>query len=115
MSTTTRLPAAEQRQILAAGKAEGLTSQKVVKQVWDRKIDSGKGQARSLAEVRAFLEGLTGPAEAAPVKQFAEDFLQFIQGKVKDETMQQRLRKLLGTCLSEADQAASDDPEQPAA
>jgi hypothetical protein len=94
---------------------EGLTSQKVVKQVRDRKIDRGKGQARSLAEVRAFLEALTGPTEAAPVKQFVEDFLKFIQSKVKDDTMQQRLRKLLGTCPSEAGQAAFDGPEQPAA
>jgi ParB family chromosome partitioning protein len=108
------LPAAEQKQILAAGQAEGLTSQKVVKQVRERKIDRGKGQARSLAEVRAFLEGLTGHAEAAPVKQFAEDFLKFIQGKIKDDTMQQRLRKLLGPALPDEGQAVPDGLEQPA-
>lgn len=96
------LPADEQRQVLAAGQAEGLTSQKVVKQVRDRKIDKGRGQARSLAEVRAFLEGLTGPAEAAPVKELAEEFLKFIQGKIKDEPMQERLRKLLASAQSEA-------------
>jgi hypothetical protein len=86
------LPAEEQKQILAAGPA---TSQEVVRKVRDKKIDQGKAQGRSLAEVRSFLEGLTGPAEPAPVKEFAEDFLKFIQGKIKDETMEKRLRKLL--------------------
>ena len=89
------LPADEQKQILAAGQTEGLTCQNVVKHVRDKKIDKGKGQSRSLAEVRAFLEGLTGPAEAAPLKEFAEDFLKFVQGKIKDDTMETRLRKLL--------------------
>jgi ParB/RepB/Spo0J family partition protein len=86
------LPADEQEQILTAG---DVTYQEVVKQVRDRKIDKGKGQSRSLAEVRAFLEGLTGPAEPAPLKELAEDLLKFIQGKIKDETMAKRLRKLL--------------------
>jgi len=89
------LPADEQKQILAGGQTEGLTSQKVVKQVRDKKIDQGKSQARSLAEVRSFLEGLTGPAESTSLKEFAEDFLKFIQGKIKDETMAKRLRDLL--------------------
>jgi ParB/RepB/Spo0J family partition protein len=111
------LPAAEQKQILTAGQAEGITSQKVVKQVRERKIERGKGQARSLAEVRAFLEGLTDHAEADPVKQFAEEFLKFVQGKVKDETMQQRLRKLLAPALTEGGKADTqiDGPEQPPA
>jgi hypothetical protein len=89
------LPAQEQKEVLAVGQAEGLTSQNVVKQVRDKKIDKGKGQSRSLAEVRAFLEGLTGPGEASPLKEFAEEFLKFVQGKIKDETMEKRLRKLL--------------------
>jgi hypothetical protein len=29
------------------------------------------------------------------VKEFAEGFLKFIQGKIKDETMEKRLRRLL--------------------
>jgi ParB-like chromosome segregation protein Spo0J len=86
------LPAEEQRQVLGAGE---VTSQNVVKQVRNRKIDKGKGQSRSLAEVRAFLEGLTGPAETAPLKEFAEEFLKFIRGRIKDEAMAKRLRKLL--------------------
>jgi ParB family transcriptional regulator, chromosome partitioning protein len=89
------LPAEEQKQILAANLTEGLTSQNVVKHVRDKKIDKGKGQSRSLAEVRAFLEGLSGPAEATPLKEFVEDLLKFFQGKIKDETMEKRLRKLL--------------------
>jgi ParB/RepB/Spo0J family partition protein len=86
------LPAEEQRQILVAGE---VTSQNVVKRVRDKKIDKGQGQSRSLAEVRAFLESLTGPAEATPLREFAEDLLRFIRGKIKDEAMARRLRKLL--------------------
>ena len=47
------LPAEEQKQILTAGQTEGLTSQNVVKQVREKKIEKGKGATRSLAEVRA--------------------------------------------------------------
>jgi ParB/RepB/Spo0J family partition protein len=89
------LPAEEQKQILTLGHTEGLTSQNVVKQVRDKKIDKGKSQARSLAEVRAFFEGMTGPGEATPLREFAEDFLKFVRGKIKDEAMENRLRKLL--------------------
>jgi hypothetical protein len=89
------LPAQEQKEVLAAGQTEGLNSQNVVKQVRNKKIDKGKGQARSLAEVRSFLEGLTGPGEPMTLKEFAEEFLKFVQGKIKDETMEKRLRKLL--------------------
>jgi ParB/RepB/Spo0J family partition protein len=94
------LPAAEQKHILAAGQTEGLTSQGVVKKVREMKIDRDKSQSRSLAEVRAFLEGLTGPAEPAPVREFVEDFLKFVQGKIKDETMAKRLRTLLAPAQS---------------
>ena len=108
------LPADERKQILTAGRTEGLTSQNVVKQVRDKKIDKGKGQSRSLAEVRAFLEGLTGPAEAAPLKEFAEDFLKFVQGKIKDETMEQRLRKLLAQAHEPQNAPVSrPEPEPP--
>ena len=89
------LPADEQKQVLVTSQAEGLTSQSVVKQVRDKKIDKGKGQSRSLAEVRGFFESLTGPGESTPLKEFAEEFLKFVQGKIKDETMEKRLRKLL--------------------
>jgi len=104
------LPAEEQKQILTAGQTEGLTSQSVVKHVRDKKIDKGKGQSRSLAEVRAFLEGLTGPAEATPLKEFADDLLKFFQGKIKDETMEKRLRKLLAQA-HEPQNASISEPE----
>jgi ParB/RepB/Spo0J family partition protein len=86
------LPAEDQRQVLGAGE---VTSQNVVRRVRDKKIDNGKGQSRSLAEVRAFLESLAGPTEAAPLRELAEDLLRFIRGKIKDEAMAKRLRKLL--------------------
>jgi ParB/RepB/Spo0J family partition protein len=109
------LPAQEQKEVLAAGQTEGLTSQSVVKQVRNKKIDKGKGQARSLAEVRAFLEGLTGPGETTPLKEFAEEFLKFVQGKTKDETMVKRLRKLLADApASRSDPDTSVTKPEPA-
>ena len=89
------LAADDQKQILTAGQSEGLTTQSVVKQVRDKKIEKGKGQSRTLSEVRVFLEGLTGSAEVTALKEFAEDFLKFVQGKIKDDTMEKRLRNLL--------------------
>lgn len=108
------LPAEEQKQILTEGKTEGLTSQSVVKQVREKKIEKGKGQSRSLAEVRAFLESLTGPAEPAPIKEFAEDFLKFVQGKIKDETMEKRLRKLLEQGQTSVPETTPPEPVQTA-
>ena len=83
----------------------------MVKQVRDKKIDKGKGQSRSLAEVRAFLEGLTGPGENSPLREFAEEFLKFVQDKIKDETMEKRLRKLLGQGQCHEPQNAKTLPE----
>lgn len=100
------LPAQEQKEVLATSQAEGLTSQNVVKQVRDKKIDKGKGQSRSLAEVRAFFEKLSGPSDPTPLKEFAEEFLKFVQGKIKDDTMEKRLRKMLAH-----DQASPSEPE----
>lgn len=102
------LPAEQQAQILTETAADegGTTSQNIKKLVRNRKIDRGRGQSRSLAEVRAFLEGLTGPAEPAPVKAFVEDFLRFIQGKIKDEAMAKRLRSLLAEGRGAGDPAA---------
>jgi ParB/RepB/Spo0J family partition protein len=105
------LPAEEQKQVLATSQTEGLTSQSVVKQVRNKKIDKGKGQSRSLAEVRAFFEGLTGPGEPMPLREFAEDFLKFVQGKIKDETMEKRLRKLLIHGEAKEPQVAPGSPE----
>jgi ParB/RepB/Spo0J family partition protein len=72
------------------------TSQEIVAAVRDKKIDqgTGKGQPRTLKEVRAFLEGLTGPAEPKAVKDLAEAFLKFLQGKIKDAAMEKHFRKI---------------------
>jgi ParB/RepB/Spo0J family partition protein len=89
----TNLPVAEQQQILSQ---PAVTSQEVVAAVRDKKIASGgKGSQRSIKEIRKFFEGLTGCGEPPAVKVFADDFLKFIQGKIKDETMEKRLRKVI--------------------
>jgi hypothetical protein len=38
-----------------------------------------------------------GPAEAAPLRELAEDLLRFIRGKIKDESIARGHRKLLTT------------------
>ena len=73
---------------------------------------------RSLSEVRAFLEGLTGSAEATALKEFAEEFLKFVQGNIKDDTMEKRLRNLLAhepqsAPVSVAEPEATVTPPEP--
>ena len=69
-------------------------SSRVVKAVRAAKIEKGGKQARSLAEVRKFFEGLTGPGEKAQMKALAEVMLKFIQGRLADKTMEHKLNDL---------------------
>ena len=63
-------------------------SSRVVKAVRAAKIKKGGKQARSLAEVRKFFEGLN---ETPQVKALAGMMLEFIQGRLTDETMTSNL------------------------
>jgi len=65
-----------------------------VKRVREKKIARGGKQSRSLAEVRSFLEGLTGPAERPQVKDLCDLLLEYIKGRLADDTMTQRLSAL---------------------
>jgi hypothetical protein len=67
-----------------------VTSATVIKRTREKKIEKGKKQARTLKEVKDFLEGL--PSEAPGIKAFAETFLRFIQGAYTDTTMQKKLK-----------------------
>ena len=88
------LPAGEQKQALASRQPGESLSKSVVKQVREKKIARGGKQSRSLAEVRSFLEGLTGPAERPQVKELCGLLLEYIQGRLADDTMAQRLSAL---------------------
>ena len=88
------LPAQEQKQALASQQPGESLSKSVVKRVRERKIARGGKQSRSLAEVRSFLEGLTGPAERPQVKDLCDLLLEYIQGRLADDTMAQRLSAL---------------------
>ena len=88
------LPAEEQKQALASQQPGESLSKSVVKQVREKKIARGGKQSRSLAEVRSFLEGLTGPAERPQVKDLCDLLLEYIQGRLADDTMAQRLSAL---------------------
>ena len=74
------------------------TNKKVIAKVRDKQIDNGVGKStsRSMKEVREFLEGMTGPAESAECKALAENLLKFIQGKLKDATMEKKFREAFG-------------------
>jgi len=77
----------------ASAVGEKLAS-RVVKAVRAAKIEKGGKQARSLAEIRKFFEGLTGPGEKPRVKTLAEMMLNFIQGRLTDKTMEHKLNEL---------------------
>jgi ParB/RepB/Spo0J family partition protein len=66
-------------------------SSRVVKAVRVARIEKGGKQARSLAEVRKFFEGMN---ENPPVKALAGMMLEFIQGRLTDETMASNLNSL---------------------
>lgn len=80
-------------------------SQAVNRQVREAKVAKGGKQARSLKEVRAFFEGLTGPAEKPGVKKLAELVVKFVQGGMVDKTMTKHINALFPN-------AASDEPEK---
>jgi hypothetical protein len=88
------LPAEDQKQALASQQPGESLSKAVVTKVREKKIARGGKQSRSLAEVRSFLEGLTGPAERPQVKHLCELLLEYIQGRLADDTMAQRLSAL---------------------
>ena len=67
-----------------------VTSAEIIKRTREKKIQHGKKQARTLKEVKDFLEGL--PAEVPNVKAFAETFLKFISGAYTDQTMERKLK-----------------------
>ena len=76
-------------------------SSRVVKAVRAAKIKKGGKQARSLAEVRKFFEGLN---ENPQVTALAGMIVEFIQGRLTDETMTSNLNGLL-TAQEEAKKA----------
>lgn len=85
----------EQAEALAEASAEGGSSTKNVKKaVRKKKVKKGQKQARSLSEVREYLEGLTGPADAC--KPLAELFLSFIGGSITDDDMTTALNGIVG-------------------
>lgn len=90
-------------------------SSRVVKAVRAAKIDKGGKQARSLSELRKFFEELT---EKAQVKALAEMMLKFIQGRLTDKTMENKLTDLFATQQGvkeaqepEASTVAQDQPQ----
>lgn len=70
-----------------------VTSGEIIKRVRNKKIEKGGKQARSLKELKDFLEGLTGPAD--PLKVFAETMLKFIGGTYTDATMEKKLKAMV--------------------
>lgn len=70
-------------------------SQRIKKAVRDKKIDKGGKQGRTLSEVRKFLDALqeksaTG-ADGDKVNRLCKLFLKFIEGGLRDDTMENKL------------------------
>ena len=74
-------------------------SSRVVKAVRAAKIEKGGKQARTLAEVRKFFEGLN---ENTQVNSLAGLMVEFIQGRLSDETMEANLNGLFPTLEEKA-------------
>ncbi len=83
------LPEAEQTEV-----ATDTDSKTVIKKVRQKKINQGKKQARSLAEVKEYFRGLTGPAENPKVKDLAEYVLQFVGGGITEDDMTAKVNGL---------------------
>ncbi len=90
---------------------EGVSTESVTKAVRERKISKGKGQARTLKNVRDYFEGLTGPAELDGVQSLGELMLKFIGGKIKESTMTKRLNNLLVLADKESAEEDADTPK----
>ena len=89
-TTTSEVPAPA-----TASAPAPVTSAEIIKRTREKKIQQGGKQARTLKELRGFLEGFTGPAESSNLKAFAETFLKFIQGHYADATMERKLKGFL--------------------
>ena len=67
-----------------------VTNAQIIKRTREKKIQQGGKQARSLKELKDFLQGFID--EASNIKPFAETFLKFIQGTYTDATMERKLK-----------------------
>lgn len=76
-------------------KAADSVAAAVTRKVREKKIKAGGATARSLKEVKDFVEGLSGPAEPKKLREWCERMLWFVQGKTTDEDMAKYLRELL--------------------
>jgi ParB family chromosome partitioning protein len=101
----TELSAEEQKAVVAPEPSPSpetpvthVSSATVIKRTREKKIQQGKKQARSLKEVKDFLETLVAPN----LKAFAETFLKFIQGTYTDATMEKKLKGFLVSLPDEA-------------
>jgi ParB/RepB/Spo0J family partition protein len=97
------LPPEEREQALVEAADKGTSTASITKAVREKKIEKGKGHSRSLKEVRSYFEELSGPAEKSGIKSIAELMLKFISGRIKEETMTNRLNSLFPDEVVEQD------------
>jgi ParB/RepB/Spo0J family partition protein len=76
----------------AAKKAAKVIAKEVEKATRTEKAAKGSSRSLTMAEAREFFEGLTGPAEPALLKEFAEVALNFLAGKEPAEAFEKWLR-----------------------
>lgn len=96
VATIVRLPKGRRKKKVEEAKTEErkLTSAELRKEVAGHKAAiGGKQPKRNIAEVKEFLESMTGPAESVACRKLCEAFLEFISGKRTAEDMASDLRK----------------------
>jgi ParB family chromosome partitioning protein len=78
-------PARQQAVAEATDQASGKVDSEVIrKKVRDRNIESGRAKARTMKEVRTFFER---QGEPGPIRELAENILDFLAGKITDDQM----------------------------
>jgi ParB/RepB/Spo0J family partition protein len=93
----TTLPEQEQKQVVqeATGTNGHVDSTVVRQKVRDKKIAEGGKKARTLREVRKFFETLKEDKDGGKVQILADDLLKFLDGCIKEETFQQKIREMV--------------------
>ena len=85
-------PARQQAVAEATDQTTGKVDSEVIrKKVRDRKIGSGRAKARTMKEVRTFFEE---QGEPGPIRELAENILDFLAGKITDRQMRHALENV---------------------
>lgn len=87
----------EQKEALQAGTVVGqkrLSTEGIKQYIRDKKQVAGKGEARTVKEIRDYLRGLEAEGATPEIKGIASSLIAFVDGKIKNETLTKKLAAL---------------------